>query len=93
MLTQLKRELYRRRAAKRKKAEELLQNRKDEERSQIQAAKEHRATLIRSSADRVRFREEFGLGKAGSNVFANVAGGVTHRDPRNRPVGRKERRS
>lgn len=53
------------RRAKRIKAEKQISRRRDDERRAICHAQIHRASMVRSNADVVRYREEFGIRKGG----------------------------
>lgn len=58
-MTPLLRQLQETRRAKRKKAEERIRDRRDEEALAILQARAHRVRMVRSSVDAIRLREEF----------------------------------
>lgn len=65
-MTPLLRKLYEIRRAKRKKAEEQIQERKDEESLAILQARAFRSARVKSNVDAIRFREEFRITTGGS---------------------------
>lgn len=65
-MTNLLRQLYEMRRAKRKKAEEQIQERRDEEALAILQARAFRASRLKSNIDAIRFREEFRITTGGS---------------------------
>jgi hypothetical protein len=83
-MTPLLRKLYEIRRAKRKKAEERIQERRDEESLAILQARAFRAARVKSKVDAIRFREEFGVVPGGGDALARVVRVVSGNNSRNR---------
>jgi hypothetical protein len=88
-MTPLLRKLYEMRRAKRKKAEEQIQERRDEEALAILQARAFRAARVKSNVDAVRFREEFRIMTGGGDALASVVRGVARNNSGNRAGARK----